>query len=166
MTFSKFYGERALYIQKFTAFCSAFTKICEFGLNDVKYTYKCMKNFTPGFPRIQEIFINQIFYPCKWIKIRPTWKKSVSNPTVWKKLTRAVPNFFFSQKLQFRYFLKKPCSFAYSSSFHVVTFFFILLHRNFNVTQQIFILCIIRKHTMSWKLLTISKSARFYYLKQ
>ena len=35
MTFSKFYGERALYIQKFTASCSALTKVCEFGLNDV-----------------------------------------------------------------------------------------------------------------------------------
>ena len=40
-----------------------------------------------------------------------------------------------------------PCSFAYSSSFHVLTFLFILLHTNFNVTQQIFILCIILKNT-------------------
>ena len=97
MIFSKFYGDGAFHIQKFTAFCSAFTKVCEFGLNDVIYTYKCMKNFTPGIPCIQQIFINQIFYPCKWIKISPTWKKT--HPGSRKVI-------FFSQKLQFRYFLK------------------------------------------------------------
>ena len=75
MIFSKFYGDGAFHIQKFTAFCSAFTKVCEFGLNDVIYTYKCMKNFIPGFPCMEQIFINQIFYLCKWIKISPTWKK-------------------------------------------------------------------------------------------
>ena len=162
MTFFKFYGERALHIRKFAAFCSTFTKLCEFGLNDVIYTYKCMKNFTPGFPWIQEIFINQIFYPCKWIKIRPTWKKSVSNPTVWKKLTQPrQPQIFFFSKITISLFLKIALFICICSSFHVVTFVFILLHRNFNVTQQIFRLCIILKHTMSWKLLMISKSAKF-----
>ena len=108
ITFSKFYGERALYIQNFTVFCSAFSKVCEFGLKDVIYTYKCMKNFTPGFPSSnQQVFINQIFHPFKWIKIRPTWKKICFQSNGLKKTHPGSPKIiFFSQKLQFRYFLK------------------------------------------------------------
>ena len=53
--------------------------------------------------------------------------------------------FFFLSKITISLFLKIAS--AYCSSFHVLTFLFILLHRNFNVTQQIFILCIILKHT-------------------
>ena len=101
MIFSKFYGDGAFHIQKFTAFCSAFTKVCEFGLNDVIYTYKCMENFTPGFPCIQQIFISQIFYPCKWIKISPTWKKICFQSSGLKKThpgsRKIILN--FSQKL-------------------------------------------------------------------
>ena len=106
MTFSKFYGERALYIQKFTALCSAFTKVCEFGLNDVIYTYKCMNNFTPGFPSIQQIFINQIFYPCKWIKISPTWKKIYFRSSGLKKSHPGSRKIFFPSKITISLFLK------------------------------------------------------------
>ena len=76
--------------------------------------------------------------------------------------------FFFCQKLKFRYFLKQPCSVACCSSFHILTFFFILLHRNFNVTQQIFILSIILKHTLkiSYPQSTTSKSYVFYEVEQ
>ena len=63
-----------------------------------------------------------------------------------KKTHPGSPKNFFSQKLLFRYFLKQLCSFGYCCSFQVVTFFFILLHRNFNITEQIFMLCTILKH--------------------
>ena len=106
MIFSKFYGDGAFHIQKFTAFCSAFTKVCEFGLNDVIYTYKCMKNFTPGFPCIQQIFINQIFYPCKWIKISPTWTKIYFRSSGLKKSHPGRRKNFFPSKITISLFLK------------------------------------------------------------
>ena len=96
-------------------------------------------------------------------------KKNVSDLAGWKKRTHpGGRKIIFCQNLQFRYFLKQPCSFAYCSSFHLLTFFFILLHRNFNVTPQIFILSIILKHTLkiSYPQSTASKSYVFYELEQ
>ena len=145
MTFLKFYGERALYIQKFTAFCSALTKVCEFGLNDVIPT-NLRSIFPLGFLVFNKFFQSNIS-SMQTNKQKVDVKNNLSPiHDLEKKLIEIV---FFSQKLQFRYFLKQSCSFAYCSSFHALIFFFILLHRNFNVTQQIVILCIILEYTLS-----------------
>ena len=97
----------------------------------------------------------------KKICFRSSWQDKKTHPA-------AAKLFIFCQKLQFRYFLKQPCSFAYCSSFHVLTFFFISLHRNFNVTQQISILCIILKHTLkiSHPQIIASKSYVFYEVEE
>ena len=102
---------------------------------------------------------------------RPTWKSKNLFPIQrvgTKSSSGRSRNYFSCQKIQFPSSLKQPCSFAHCSSFHVLTFFFILLLRNFNVSQQIFILCIILKHNLkiSYPQSTASKSYVFYEVKQ
>ena len=126
MTFSKFYGERALYIQNFTAFCSAFSKVCEFGLKDVTYTYKCTK-FHPSVSfKYSTSFYQSNLLSIQMNKDKADVKKICFRSNGLKKTHPGSPQIFFFSKITISLFLKIAlfiCMLQFLSSSDVLFYF-------------------------------------------
>ena len=98
MTFSKFYGQRALHIQKFAAFCSAFTKVCEFGFKWCHIYLQMYEKFHPWVSLYSTNFYQSNLLSLQMNKDKSDVKKNLFPIQRFEKKSPRQPQNFFSLK--------------------------------------------------------------------